>query len=87
MKDFHPIIEDISGKEDFLSFLGKFISDYKENPEAWDNKTLINYLEGIEGWVEDMEGYYKNNNLNHVDLVNINWRVFADILSAARIYE
>ena len=87
MKKLSSSNGDICGKEDFLIFLRRFISEFKKNPEKWENNTIETYLEGIEGWVEDMEGYYENNNLGHVDLSIINWRVFADILSAARIYE
>lgn len=87
MKNLDSLIDAINSKNDFLFFLKKFISDYKKYPETWENKTIDAYLEGIEGWVEDIEGYYKNNNLDHVNLSKVNWRVFADILVAGSVYE
>ena len=78
----------INSKKDFLIFLRELIIQLKDNPEKFgENNTLEAYLEGMEGWVEDMDGYYENNNLGHVDLKNVNWRVFADVLMAASIYE
>jgi hypothetical protein len=36
-------------------------------------------------WVEDMDGYYKNNNIQTPE--NISWNFFANVLYAAKIYE
>jgi hypothetical protein len=61
------------------------ITDLNENSNEWENKTLANYLEGMQSWTEDMEGYYLNNNLEVPQ--DVNWKVFTDILMAARVYE
>jgi hypothetical protein len=37
------------------------------------------------GWIHDMDGHYQNTGQNLSELPP--WRVFADILMAARIYE
>jgi hypothetical protein len=42
-------------------------------------------LEGIAIWTEDMDGYYHNNNKPIPE--NIEWKVFANILIAAKMYE
>jgi len=49
------------------------------------NKTLPEFLEAIVSWTDDMEDYYINNNLPILD--NVDWKVFADILLAAKMYE
>lgn len=77
--------ENLSTKEDFISFLQMLIQDFKKNPDEWENKSLESYLEAAASWVEDMEGYYQNNNLPIPQ--NINWKVFANILIAAKMYE
>jgi hypothetical protein len=41
-------------------------------------------LEGIAIWTEDMDGYYHN---NKPIPENIEWKVFANILIAAKMYE
>ena len=79
---------DIKSREDFVFFLGNLISDFKDNKESWENKTLADFLEALESWAEDMDGYYKNMGLeNNINLEAVNWRVFADLLMAAKIYE
>jgi len=78
-------MKSINSKEDFLEHLSSLISELENNPEAWVNKSLPEYLESLKNWVDDMDGYYINNNYNIPE--NINWRVFADMLTAAKMYE
>ena len=75
----------ISNQEDFLAFIKLLIEDFKTNGNNWENKTLDTYLEAIESWTEDMDGYYLNTNQKIPE--NINWQVFANILRAATMYE
>lgn len=85
MIDFKNKINEISTKEDFINFVELLVSDLKNNPEDWTNKTLSEYLKGISSWTEDMEGYYQNNDIPIPK--NVNWKVFANILVAAKMYE
>lgn len=85
MIDFNKNIDGISSKEDFINFVELLVSNLKNNPEEWTNKTLPEYLESISSWTEDMEGYYQNNSMPIPE--NINWKVFANILIAAKMYE
>ncbi len=85
MIDFNQKINEINNKEDFVNFVVLLISNLNNNPNEWTNRTLPEYLESIASWTEDMEGYYKN---NHIPIPeNINWKVFANILIAAKMYE
>lgn len=72
-------------KESFLTFVNSLISDLKNKPEEWENKSLDAFLEAIVSWIEDMDGYYENNNIPYPQ--SINWQFFADVLMAAKIYE
>ena len=81
----HKKINDICNKEDFLNFLTLLIKDLEKNKKSWTNSSLESYLEGIESWVEDMEGYYENMNIPLHK--NIDWKVFANVLYAAKMYE
>lgn len=85
MSELHEVIDKIKSKEDFLFFVNKLINDLKHNGNTWGNSSLENYLEGIESWVEDMEGYYENTGKPMPK--DINWNVFANILMAAKMYE
>ncbi len=81
----HKEINKIKSKSDFLNFLQLYIKDFKENKDSWENKTIDTFLEGMESWVEDMEGYYINMNMSVPE--NIDWKTFADILYASKMYE
>ncbi|MEO5591293.1 MAG: hypothetical protein ABIR15_21175 [Chitinophagaceae bacterium] len=85
MEEVIKQIDRIEDKKNFLIFMDLLIKDLKENPEEWANKKIDEYLEAIMSWTEDMEGYYENNNLPIPE--KINWKVFATILIAAKMYE
>ena len=76
----------INNREEFISFLEVFYSDYQKNGENWENNDLGRFLEALLAWTKDADGYYKNNNIK-INTNNASWRVFADILMGARIYE
>jgi len=77
--------EAIQTKDDFIGFLQLLVQNIKSHPEEWENKSLDSYLEGIASWTEDMEGYYQNNNLPIPQ--SVDWKLFANILMAAKMYE
>ncbi len=83
--DFTSKINNINSKADFVGFVELLVEDLKNNPAKWRNKTLPEFLEAMANWTEDMEGYYINNNLSIPN--NVNWKVIADILIAAKMYE
>ncbi|HEY8935945.1 MAG TPA: hypothetical protein VIM65_12020 [Cyclobacteriaceae bacterium] len=78
-------IHNINSKEDFIDFVQLLILDLENKPGEWENRDLKNYLDAIASWTEDMEGYYINNNLPIPQ--NIDWKTFANILFAAKMYE
>jgi hypothetical protein len=78
--------ESILTKEDFTAFLHLLMRNRREHPEEWENASLEQYLEGLCGFAEGIEGYYANIGVK-VDMRKPGWRVFADVLLAARIYE
>lgn len=78
-------INAIKSKEDFVKFLEYLIENLNNNSEEWANSSLSEYLEAMASWTEDMEGYYYNNNLPIPE--NVDWKVFANILIAAKMYE
>jgi hypothetical protein len=79
--------EKIKTKDDFVSFVELLLEDLKNSPPEWENNTLESYLDAMGRWTDDMEGYYKNMGINTIEYDKINWRIFADILLAARVYE
>ncbi len=85
MNELEESVKSVNSKEDFLRFMNALMNDLKTNSDQWENKTLADYLSAMQSWTEDMEGYYINNNIPIPE--NICWKIFADILMAATMYE
>ena len=77
--------ERVSSKADFIQFMAALQQELAANSPQWENRTLADYLEALGRWVEDMEGWYSNTGQQIPP--QISWRVFANILKAASIYE
>ncbi len=84
-KAIDDVTEGIQTKEDFESFLLLLIEDLKKKSDR-ENNDLESYLRGLYGFVKDISGYYKNLREN-IDIHKPSWRILADILLAARVYE
>lgn len=77
--------EKIITKQDFVDFLHSVRADYTERPDSWENTDIASFLESMAAWTNDMDGFYANQNLQMPE--NVNWKVFAEIIYASRIYE
>lgn len=75
----------VNSRIEFVTFLQAFREDLKHNPEKWENGDLSSFLEAMAAWIEDMEGFYLNQNRPVPDQPT--WNVLAEILLAARVYE
>jgi hypothetical protein len=78
--------EAVVSKTDFAEFARLLLRNYRDHPDEWGNRSLDQFLQGLVGFVESQEGYYRNVGAA-LDLERPSWRVFADILLAARVYE
>lgn len=89
MQNIIQKVEYVKTQEDFLEFILLLIQDFKNNP--WDNHMLEQYLSGIEGFVDDIDGYFINKNdlisLDKIKNNELDWNIFARILIAATMYE
>ena len=72
-------------KENMIRFLKAMRNDLIENPTSWTNVSLEDFLEAMTGWLEDSDGYYENRGEKPPNIQD--WRFFAELLSAARVYE
>lgn len=73
-------------KKEFIQFIENLRLDFIQNKEQWENKTIEDYLEALSRYTEDINGYYKNTNQD-IDLKEIDWKVFSDILKGSSMYE
>lgn len=80
-------LAEIKTREEFVDFMTAFVQSIRGG-ESIENNTVDSYLEAMTSWVEDMGGYYENIGIaNEVRLDTMNWRVLADIVVAATMYE
>ncbi|WP_420551967.1 DUF7660 family protein [Tenacibaculum aiptasiae] len=71
---------------EFINFLKEFRKDLKENKSDWENKTLEDFIEAMEAYTEDIQGYYDNMKMN-INADKPSWQNFKTILEGAKIYE
>ncbi len=81
----NEILKNTKSKEEFIEFVNVLLKDIKENHQDWEGKQVFSYLESIQSWVEDMEGYYTNTKQEIPQ--NINWNFIATLLYVGKIYE
>lgn len=80
----NELIDRIESKADFIDFMTALNLESKQDSLHW-HKSVRDYLEAIQSWVEDMDGYYLNQALPVPQ--DISWKVLAQILTAATVYE
>ncbi len=71
---------------EFIEFLKEFRRDLDENKSDWENKTLEDFLEAMEAYTGDVQGFYDNMKLD-IDADKPTWENFKTILKGASIYE
>jgi hypothetical protein len=78
-------LNSVTSAETLAEFILALKLDWELNEPEWENRELPVFLEAASAWVEDMDGYYTNQG-KELNKEN-KWRVFADILYAAKMYE
>jgi hypothetical protein len=72
-------------REDLVEFIGALARDYEIGRSTWANAELGSFLGAMAAWSADMEGFYTQSG-EQLELMSP-WRVLAEILVAARVYE
>ncbi|MGC2087683.1 MAG: hypothetical protein WA702_30450 [Bradyrhizobium sp.] len=75
----------VKSKEDLADFVESLRQDLLQDPDSWENPTLESYLDAMASWIRSMDHYRRNAGLPPAEIPD--WSIFADILSAAKIYE
>jgi hypothetical protein len=99
--DLSELARRVDSKETFLEFVEALRADweasrveeracpsspYGSEARGWENPDLGRYLDALGSWLEDADGYYHNTG-QVVDTSQPSWRLFADMLMAAKSYE
>jgi hypothetical protein len=75
----------VETREDLATFIRRLRQDLMENPEAWENAKLPDFLEALAAWTEDMDGYFRNTGEETPEQPD--WQLVGIMLLAARDYE
>lgn len=78
-------IDTITSRADFVKFVRELCTDLETSAEHWENSDLRSYLAAMASWIEDMEGYYQKSGQSLPQQPS--WKILAEILLAARVYE
>ncbi len=73
--DIYEIAKKVETQEDFVNFLQAFRADFEQNQYEWENSNLSDFLNGLEGYCSDKKQDGSG------------WKILAEILLAARVYE
>lgn len=71
----YEIANQIETQQDFNVFLKALKRDLKSNSQEWENDTLESFIEGLDGYCNDKPQE------------ELSWRIFAELLLAAKVYE
>ena len=77
---------EVVDRQSFIKFLSLLHNSYQRNKADWENVDLDSFLEAMARYAQDIQGYYDNTN-QKVDANTPSWKIFADILLGAKIYE
>ena len=80
----NPLNFEVTDRESFIKLVELLKTDLLKN--KWENNNLADYLDAISAYSEDIQGYYDNTG-QKVNADNPSWKVFADILIGASMYE
>lgn len=86
MMNVHEMSKKIETKKDFEEFLKCLKSDFEINQDDWENRNLKDFLEALQAYTEDIEGYFKNMK-ESFDVEKPTWKIFAQLLLGAKVYE
>jgi hypothetical protein len=78
-------VNSIRSRADFVSFIYALSKDLHDNPQRWENDDLESFLKALAAWIEDMDGFYKNQGLPVPS--QLDWKILGDIFMAATMYE
>jgi len=78
-------LNNIQSRQDLAVFLRELLKDYQQNSTNWENPELYGYLEALERFIQDLDGYFLNRGEDVPEQPT--WKLFAEILLSAKYYE
>lgn len=78
-KNIYEFYKTVENKQDFEEFLSLLKEDFEKNSQTWENDRLELFLDAL-------YGYNFGTNSEEKD-IKPTWKLFAEILLAAKVYE
>jgi hypothetical protein len=85
MGELEARAEKLHTRAELAAFLENLADSVVEEPEVWENDTLERFLRAWSAWIADMDGYFVQRGLSVPG--EPSWRLIAQMLLAARVYE
>lgn len=77
--------EDVRSRQDLIEFLNGVTEDLRAGRLVVENSTVPSFVGGMAGWLEDMDGYFRNRGEEPPE--SASWRLLAMVVSAGLVYE
>lgn len=74
----------IKTKQELITLIFELLDD--NDAVQWENNSAYAFLQAIAAWLNDSDGFYKNQNMK-VNTKEASWQIFADALQATSVYE
>lgn len=75
----------INSREDLANFISELKIDLNQNNSEWENPSLERFLEAMQGFVVNLDGWEKNCNIDTTKMTS--WQLVGHLLLAAKMYE
>lgn len=85
MKDLDQRLDAIKSREELSKFVEELAEGFRDGRLTWANSDLASFLEGMAGWIADMDGYFLNRGEGVPQ--EPSWGLIGQILIAASQYE
>lgn len=85
MSDAFELVDEVQTRADLIGFIRALRDDLVHNDQEWENPTLERFLEALAAWTSDLDGYFINK--GKPVPTSPNWKLFAQMLAAASVYE
>jgi hypothetical protein len=77
---------EMNSRGDLVHFIYALQDDLEQHPANWDNQDLHTFLGALARFLNDADGYYRNAK-EDVDADTPSWRLLANSLQAASVYD
>jgi hypothetical protein len=85
MEELRKKVESVATQEEFVEFVRMLASEFREKGAGWENREVDTFLDAMANWTEDMDGYFSFKQAEIPS--NLDWKIFANGLMGATMYE